>query len=44
MILSYLASVSRAAEQAFDCLLTCIHNLPPSTCTGHISLLKVIFY
>ena len=26
MIPSYLASVSRAAEQAFDCLLTCIHK------------------
>ena len=26
MIPSYLASVSRAAEQAFNCLLSCIHN------------------
>ena len=26
MIPSYVASVSRAAEQAFECLLICIHN------------------
>ena len=26
MLPSYLASVSRAAEQAFDCLLTCIYK------------------
>ena len=45
MIPSCLASVSRAAEQAFDCLLICIDNsycqLPAQVT---IALLKVISY
>ena len=34
VIPSCLASVSRAAEQAFDCLLIKLKFLPPITCTG----------
>ena len=40
MFPSCSASMSRPAEQAFDCLLSCIDN---SYC-HHLSLLKVIFY